>query len=293
MAFAKNTNDGFMRKAKVAVPAALGAIALFWAADQHWFFLGCIFGLMSFMVGQAYFELMQAASGANKLSLRTKDQALALIVGAVVFVLLLLPESWWLIPYGPLFAVMSVLFTFENVNSRGSRAVMVFGVVYVACTPFVIEHVFSGPTGFWVVLIIALIPITTDTAAQVVGRKVGGLKLAPRISHKKTVSGAIGGVAAVVLLMLGLLTLLPAVTHVVPDSSLGVLLYAGVLSTVAQLGDLLASIPKRIFGIKDYSDILGKATGGVCDRFDSHFAVWNFHGLMLWTDGWPLTQLMG
>ena len=62
-------------------------------------------------------------------------------------------------------------------------------------------NVFNETFG-WVVLIIAiLIPIITDTAAMLFGKAIGGPKLSPKISPKKTISGAVGAIAATSILI--------------------------------------------------------------------------------------------
>jgi phosphatidate cytidylyltransferase len=109
--------------------------------------------------------------------------------------------------------------------------------------------------------------VITDTFAYFCGRLFGKHKLIPKISPKKTVEGAIGGLVfgtgAVVLLG----TLLQGGFHV----SMNPLWYALlglILSALTQIGDLAASLVKRRLGIKDYGHIMGEH-GGMMDRLDS------------------------
>jgi phosphatidate cytidylyltransferase len=101
----------------------------------------------------------------------------------------------------------------------------------------------------------------TDSAAYLVGRWVGGPRLAPRWSPKKTWSGAIGGIAAAGLVgaitakMLGISMLSPVFWV-----SMG-------LSVLAQFGDLAESAAKRHFGVKDSSGLI-PGHGGLLDRLD-------------------------
>jgi len=102
----------------------------------------------------------------------------------------------------------------------------------------------------------------TDILAYFAGRRVGGPKLAPRISPNKTWSGAIGGAVAAVAAGAGIFLL---VGHPAPAwVALGLAL---VLSIVAQAGDLLESAVKRHFGVKDSGGMI-PGHGGVMDRFD-------------------------
>ncbi len=100
-----------------------------------------------------------------------------------------------------------------------------------------------------------------DTAAYAVGRKWGKRKLCPKLSPGKTVEGAIGGLAAAVVITCGLgwwFGLGPWHGLV-----LGV-----ILGVVGQLGDLAESKLKRWAGVKDSGALL-PGHGGVLDRFDS------------------------
>jgi len=102
----------------------------------------------------------------------------------------------------------------------------------------------------------------TDIFAYFAGRRVGGPKLAPRISPNKTWSGAIGGAVAAVVAGAAIFAL---VGHPAPAwIALGL---AMLLSVVAQAGDLLESAVKRHFGVKDSGGMI-PGHGGVMDRFD-------------------------
>ena len=101
-----------------------------------------------------------------------------------------------------------------------------------------------------------------DTAAFCVGRTIGRHKLAPRISPKKTVEGALGG-----LLGNALAALLTKKVLIPGTSLLGLLCLSGIMGVVSQLGDLAESALKRGAGSKDSSNLL-PGHGGVLDRID-------------------------
>ena len=118
----------------------------------------------------------------------------------------------------------------------------------------------------WVIYLIA-ITFASDTSAYLVGRAVGRLKLAPRISPGKTWEGAIGGIAG------GMAASAAAVALLSLDVSLFEAIGAGAgLSIVGQLGDLGESKLKRLAGAKD-SGVVVPGHGGILDRLDS--IVWN------------------
>jgi phosphatidate cytidylyltransferase len=123
----------------------------------------------------------------------------------------------------------------------------------------------SEPMGFLAVLFIFLVVWTTDTAAFLAGRIIGGPKLAPRISPKKTWAGLVGGVAAS--------GLAAAVFGYGADISPASLAPCGlVMGLIAQGGDLAESALKRTFGVKDASNLI-PGHGGFMDRMDGVVAV--------------------
>ena len=101
-----------------------------------------------------------------------------------------------------------------------------------------------------------------DTGAYFIGRKWGKHKLAPKLSPKKTMEGAVGGVICCLLVA--------GVFHIFhPATSLAKLLVLSVLVAFAGLlGDLVESVLKRRAGIKDSGKLI-PGHGGVLDRFDS------------------------
>ncbi len=116
-----------------------------------------------------------------------------------------------------------------------------------------------------------------DVAAYVIGRGIGGPKLAPRLSPNKTWAGFFGGVACagwVGVLLSRDLFLEPAMAA---GTSLG-------LAIAAQLGDLAESLGKRHFGVKDSSGLI-PGHGGVLDRLDGLLAASLAAGLAAATAG--------
>jgi phosphatidate cytidylyltransferase len=101
----------------------------------------------------------------------------------------------------------------------------------------------------------------TDILAYFTGRALGGPKLWPRVSPKKTWSGAIGGLAGGVLLG-AVLLLLAGVSLRWQHVAL-----AAVFSILTQLGDLYESAMKRRFGVKDSGRLI-PGHGGFMDRLD-------------------------
>jgi phosphatidate cytidylyltransferase len=112
----------------------------------------------------------------------------------------------------------------------------------------------------------------SDISAYFVGRSVGGPKLWPRVSPRKTWSGFLGGLAAGT----GAGVLVPATASrwgwAVPLPLAGIAVVSALASLVGQLGDLAESALKRRFGVKDSGRLI-PGHGGVMDRLDAFWAV--------------------
>jgi phosphatidate cytidylyltransferase len=129
----------------------------------------------------------------------------------------------------------------------------------IGIAPIVLRS--DGENGFVAVMLLFAVVWTTDIVAYFLGRLLGGPKLLPRVSPKKTWSGAISGLAAAVLAAI-------AVAKLAGLSGLiSIALVAAILSSVAQAGDLFESQLKRRFGAKDSSHLI-PGHGGLMDRLD-------------------------
>ena len=112
----------------------------------------------------------------------------------------------------------------------------------------------------------------TDVAALLFGKALGKHKLCPKISPKKTVEGAVGGVICTVLVATIAAVLLEKYEILRFDTT-SLIIWSVLVSVVGQFGDLCMSVVKRIAGVKDFGNLL-PGHGGILDRFDSHmFAV--------------------
>lgn len=123
---------------------------------------------------------------------------------------------------------------------------------------------------------------STDIVAYFTGRTLGGPKLMPSVSPKKTWSGALGGLAAGIAAGIGLV--LVARDHGWSALATAPLFWVGLVSAVASVlsqgGDLVESALKRRCGVKDSGRSI-PGHGGVMDRLDGFFAVAVLAGLYL------------
>ena len=201
-------------------------------------------------------------------------------------------------------AVLTIALFVRGVTGKplGAAASTIFGVLYtggmlsfgyaIRYHPYGIESVrvpLGGVTvsaGALLLLLPILLTWASDIGAFFVGRAFGKRKLMPSVSPGKTVAGAIGGLAATVLV--GWLYTRFVLT---PTTQLafvrgGIFAFAVFVSVAAQIGDLAESLLKREAGMKDSSHII-PGHGGVLDRFDSLLFVLPvsyalFNALLVW-----------
>lgn len=136
------------------------------------------------------------------------------------------------------------------------------GLAYALLSAISIDQLrMGGESGLAAIIFLFAVVWSTDCMAYVVGRLIGGRKLAPSISPGKTWSGAIGG--ALFAVIFGWLAAYLVGVHIGPAILIGAL----ILSIVSQIGDLFESAIKRRFGVKDSSNLI-PGHGGVMDRVD-------------------------
>lgn len=117
--------------------------------------------------------------------------------------------------------------------------------------------------GLMYLVFILIATFATDTGAYFTGYFFGKRKLCERISPKKTIEGSIGGV-----LFSWVLSSL-FVIFVFKDANILLILLTGIIMPfTSQIGDLAFSAMKRLYNIKDFSNIL-PGHGGFMDRLDS------------------------
>lgn len=222
----------------ISALCAVSAYELLWRTnavrDKRYVFLACLLA--------AYVPIWMAY-------LRTVRQIWSLLFG--IFVVLVVLSVMWLKD--------------EKQGSFAKLALTMFGgmVFPFLYSTLLLLHEF----GVSVFLLPFLAAWTTDTGAYFVGRFLGKHKLAPIVSPKKTVEGAVGGVLICILCMVAYGLIVNRWFD--GGFSLVFLAVAGlVLSVLSQIGDLSLSIIKREYTIKDYG-VVFPGHGGVLDRFDS------------------------
>lgn len=170
------------------------------------------------------------------------------------------------------------LFTYRDLQKVVQRlAIVILGFLYLPLLLSYIPLLRSLPFGREWIFAVLLLVMMGDSAAYFVGVRFGKRQLYPAISPKKSVEGAIGGLAGNLIgIFVAKFWFFPAL-QTIDCLSLGVLIGA-----LAQLGDLFESMLKRSFGVKDSGKMI-PGHGGLLDRLDSllfAFAPVYFYALL-------------
>ena len=184
----------------------------------------------------------------------------------------------------PVHVALSIVFLFTAVRhltqplplneatDRLSKDVL--GLMYLGSTlPFIIllrgldgnDSIINPAEGGWVLLMVIIITALSDTGGYFAGRAFGKHKLFETVSPKKTIEGAVGGF----LCAIGGCFVMQMNVDVLSKLTVQDCIAIGVLGTLASIiGDLVESLVKRGYGVKDSGSII-PGHGGVLDRVDA------------------------
>ncbi len=138
------------------------------------------------------------------------------------------------------------------------------GLLYIGVTFPYIFQLRNFEYGGWVLVMVMAITFMSDTGGYFAGRFLGKHKLYPSVSPKKTIEGAIGGIAAATAAAFAARALFPG--HDRLDVLDCVVLGVGG-AVFAIIGDLVESLMKRAYGVKDSGSLI-PGHGGALDRID-------------------------
>ena len=222
----------------------------------------CIF--LSVICGIAAFELLRATKSASSMLFLVVSMLFA--AGFPFFVFYdLFPAQM----YALIFAYIFIAFlTWTTRRERIRFKTLAFGVFAAVGIPFLFSsllHIQAMPNSIYIIILPFAAAWVTDTFAYFCGMLFGKHKLAPVLSPKKTVEGAVGGTffCVVCIFFYGLI-----LNNYLPVNYPVLAAYGLVCSVVAQFGDIFMSAVKRQYNVKDFSNIM-PGHGGVLDRFDS------------------------
>lgn len=175
----------------------------------------------------------------------------ALLIAPLLGMLLLARDRWLFLAYGlALLLAVAALYRFREADGLAGA--------------------------IWLVLVV----VAADIGGYFFGRILGGPKILPRISPKKTWSGTLGGWLLAALVGLGF-----SMFHGLGAS--GLVLLSVLCAIASQLGDVAESAIKRHAGVKDSSRLI-PGHGGFLDRFDALIAASLFVGAARLLFGLPL-----
>ena len=143
-------------------------------------------------------------------------------------------------------------------------AYIVLGMVYIGAPFALLDFIAFDGDKFYANTVMGLLILSwaNDTGAYLVGSSIGKHKLLPRISPGKTWEGSIGGVLITFVVGYLLYFMFPELRLV------DWLVLAGIVAIFGSIGDLVESMLKRSFDVKDSGSLL-PGHGGLLDRFDA------------------------
>ncbi|HJD61527.1 MAG TPA: phosphatidate cytidylyltransferase [Rickettsia endosymbiont of Degeeriella rufa] len=176
--------------------------------------------------------------------------------------------------FKPLFYVLMILVAIGMLSewydmTHSYIMYLIIGLIIIPIPISLLIFLSSNPINNWLIMLYFCIIWSVDTFAMIGGKTLGGAKLAPKISPKKTWSGLITGIlsAGLVATLISFISSF-YIENYYFSNRIYLFIISCMLALIAQLSDLFISYFKRKFNIKDSGNII-PGHGGVLDRFDS------------------------
>lgn len=159
------------------------------------------------------------------------------------------------------------VFTYPKFEAKQVMVVF-FGLFYVALMLSYVYRIRMLDNGLYLAFLIFICSWGCDTCAYCVGMLIGKHKMAPVLSPKKSIEGAVGGVVGTALLTVLYLSIFRSKMGIDQTTILILAVISAIAALISMVGDLTASAIKRNYEIKDYGTLI-PGHGGIMDRFDS------------------------
>lgn len=234
---------------------------------------------LSLLAIVAVYEILKVMGAHKKLALSIPAYLIAAVFPTLAYFVTPETNLYFILAIAATIFVYMLYLMGVSVFSKGKTTFASISEVFVSVlyvtvsvTALSLIRYLDREVGVYEVVLVFVVAWICDVFAFLVGSAIGKHKLIPEVSPKKTVEGAVGGVVFTALLCLGYGF---GLDFVLTDMSVNYIFLAVIgviLPVVSQLGDLVASLIKREYGVKDYGKIF-PGHGGVMDRFDSVFAV--------------------
>lgn len=232
----------------------------------------------------AYLELTRATGvgvyGKKANALEVTGIILILLYYAALYTAMLLTEendtsvTYIVLGAGIIISLLIYLFVYVFAFPRfkaGEVMAAFFGIIYAPVLLSFLYMIREGWShGIYLIWLVFLCSWGSDTCAYCVGVLIGKHKMTPKLSPKKSIEGAVGGVAGAAILF-GLYTnyvINPYAAGLAGMSLPGAMCLGAIGALLSMVGDLAASAVKRDHDIKDYGKLI-PGHGGIMDRFDS------------------------
>lgn len=170
---------------------------------------------------------------------------------------------WWLVS-------IFLLARYELYESKTNQRILhaLYGLLAIAPCWVALNTLRAEPNGAQMILLFLLMLWSTDIGAYLVGSRFGKTRFSPKLSPKKSIEGAVGGLVLMLLVAIGGILWL----HIPASQWISYFLAAIVLFVFSIIGDLFESLLKRKAGVKDSGKLI-PGHGGIFDRLDSMLAA--------------------
>ncbi len=204
---------------------------------------------------------------------KTPLAIISYIMAVVFYASKLLPFAT--LVFDPMMLVMLFLimlmfvyvFSYPKYEAKDVMAIF-FGLFYVAVMLSYVYMIRILENGVYLAFLIFICSWGCDTCAYCVGVLIGKHKMAPVLSPKKSIEGAVGGVVGTALLTVLYTSVFRAQMGLDTKTIIVLAVISAVAALISMVGDLTASAIKRNYDIKDYGTLI-PGHGGIMDRFDS------------------------
>jgi phosphatidate cytidylyltransferase len=218
-------------------------------------------------VGREEWARMAAGSGDGAAARRLRGRLLLIPVGVALHLALAYGAGALRLPALAAAVILTrvvPMFAERDVAKAADEAARnVAGLAYAPLLLVPLLFLRDRPDGLWMIVYLLSVTWLGDTGAYFAGRFFGKTKLFERISPRKTLEGAVGGLVVSALGGAGI-----AHQAGLPFGPIEALVLSAVLDAGGVVGDLAESMFKRAWGVKDSGWIM-PGHGGILDRIDS------------------------